>query len=237
MFLLPSVLLADEVFLKGAGTISGRIVEQTADTIRVDVGSGTIGVKMSHVDRIVKARSPLDDYDDRAKKLGPKDAEGWKALGRWALKQGLPAQSRDAYKKVLTIAPDDREANGALGLVLLNGRWVTKDESYRAQGYVKYQGEWMTPDQAQINQASDAANQARRNAEQRASDAEAAAVAAEARAREAEQQALEAQNSQDNSAPSYWGGWGYGPTYWPSTTTPNRGAVNRPAQLPAGRRR
>jgi tetratricopeptide (TPR) repeat protein len=218
LFLLPSALLADQVFLRDAGSITGKIVEQTATNVRVDVGGGVIGVPMDRVDRIVKGRCALDDYNDRAKKLGPNDVDGWKKLGRWASQEGLRAQAQDAYKQVLKSAPNDPQANEAMGLVQLNGRWVTETESFQARGFVEYDGEWMTPAQAQVAQTQAANDQARRDAEQRARDAEAATRDAEERAKEAEERAEE---SERYSSPMYWGGWGYGVTAWPSGTAPD----------------
>jgi len=220
LLLVPAAALADEVFLKDAGTISGRIVEQTADTVRVDVGGGVVGVPMSRVERIQKGRSPLDDFDDQAKKLGPKDVAGWKKLARFAEDKGLPAQAHDAYKKVLSIAPDDADANTALGRVQLDGKWVTAEESYRARGFVKYNNEWMTPAEAQVLQTEAANDQARRDAEDRARDAEDAARDAEARAKDAEARAKKAERNQWVD-PLVYGGWGFGVTEWPVAPTFN----------------
>jgi hypothetical protein len=236
LLFVPTLLHADEVFLKDAGMISGRIVEQTETMVTVDVGGGIMGVPASRVERIVRGRTALDDYDERASRLGPQDVRGWRSLGRWASEQGLSAQSEEAYEKVLAIAPDDPEAREALGFVWLDGRWLTEEESYLARGYVKYDGEWMTPNEVQVAQASTAAEEARREAEQRANDAEIAALEAEARAREAEERAQEAEDDYRSDYPVYWGGWGYGVTYWPSTPGVRR-PVNRPVQLPARGRR
>jgi len=218
LFLLPSALFADQVFLRDAGSITGKIVEQTATNVRVDVGGGVIGVPMDRVDRIEKGRCALDDYNDRAKKLGPNDVDGWKKLGRWASQEGLRAQAQDAYKQVLKSAPNDPQANEAMGLVQLNGRWVTETESFQARGFVEYDGEWMTPAQAQVAQTQAANDQARRDAEQRARDAEAATRDAEERAKDAEERA---EQSERYSSPMYWGGWGYGVTAWPSGPAPD----------------
>src|SRR5262245_917112 len=84
MFLVPASVRADEVHRRGAGTITGRIVEQTDEVVRVDVGGGIVGFPMSSVERIVKAPCALDEYDARAQKLGPNDASGWRKLGGWA---------------------------------------------------------------------------------------------------------------------------------------------------------
>ena len=70
------------------------------------------------------------------------------ASGAGLWRQGLSTQSRQAYEKVLSTAPDDAEAREALGFVQLGGRWLTEEESYRARGFVKVDGEWLTPAEA-----------------------------------------------------------------------------------------
>src|SRR4029453_359508 len=148
LFLIPSFLFADEVYLKGGAKFSGRIEQQTATMITINIGDGVVGVAMSRVERVVKGHSPLDEYDAKAHKLAPNDVAGWRSLGNWAMHQGLSAQSRQAYQKVLVTSPDDAEARQALGYVNLEGRWLTEEESFKARGYVKVQGEWMTRDEA-----------------------------------------------------------------------------------------
>lgn len=232
LFLLPAAALADEVFLKGAGSISGRVVEQTATQVMVDIGGGVMGVPMSRVDRIVKARSPLDDYDDRAARLGPADVKGWRDLGRWASQEGLTKQSQQAYEKVVASAPDDPEAREALGFVRLDGRWVTEEESYRARGYVMHDGEWMMPAEAKIRQDMAAAEDARRDSEARAREAETSKQLAENRAAAAAEKAAE-QRARDLdearwSQPVYWGGWGYGISTWPTPPVVNPAPLYTP---------
>lgn len=222
VFLAPASLLADDVFLKGGAKFTGRIVEQTETMISIDIGDGVVGVAMSRVDRIVKAPSALDTYDQKAAKLGAKDAQGWRELGRWAAHEGLGAQSRQAYQKVLVILPDDPEAREALGFVQFDGRWMTEEESFAARGYVKYEGEWMTPDQAQLAQQSAAAEQAREEAQQQAKDQEIAQLQAEAQKAKAEKQAEWDRSTQNWDFPVYMGGWGYGVSAWPSTGSGNQ---------------
>ena len=229
LLLMPAPLFADEVFLKGAGSISGRIVEQTETMVTVDIGGGVMGVPLSRVERIVKARSPLDDYDDRAAKLGPQDTAGWRDLGRWASQQGLTTQSRQAYEKVIALSPDDAEAREALGFVRLDGRWVTEEEGYRARGYVKYEGEWMTAAEAKQNAT---AEQARQEAEDRARDAETQKMLAENRAAKAAEEAAYEKAKADREArwgqPVYWGSWGYGVAGWPSPPVVNPAPIYTP---------
>ena len=99
LLLVPALLFADEVHLKGGAMFSGRIVEQTETMVTMDIGDGVVGVPVVRIERIVKGRSPLDDYDERASRLPADDAGAWRSLGRWASQHGLSAQSRQAYEQ------------------------------------------------------------------------------------------------------------------------------------------
>jgi hypothetical protein len=86
---LPGAAAADEVFLKGGGQLSGRIVSRSATTVEVDVGAGRIAVPASSVVRIEEGRSALQEYEERAGRLAAGDADGWVALAGWAEGKGL----------------------------------------------------------------------------------------------------------------------------------------------------
>jgi len=216
---LSAPALADEVFLVGGAKFTGRIEQQTDQMVTINIGDGVIGVPTSRVEKIVKGRSPLDEYEDRAKRTKADDLEAWRSLARGAAQHGLSAQSREAYGNVMRMAPDDAEARRALGYVKYDGQWMTEEDSYRARGFVKYEGEWMTPSEAQQAQARFDSEEARRDAELRAAEAEAEAAAAQARADEAEERAREAEDRNRWNNPVYWGGWGYGVNTWPTTST------------------
>jgi hypothetical protein len=216
VFLLPAVSGADEVYLKGGGKVSGRVVQRTATSVEVDVGAGKITVPANRVERIEERRSALDDYYDRAGRLDATDAAGWQALGRWASDQGLSSQAREAYARVLAVAPNDPEANRALGRVPVDGRWMTEEEGYRARGFVELEGEWMTPVERDAILRSRAAEA---EADRQRLESEARVRAAEDRAREAEARAAEAEAAAAEQAQDgipLWWGWGPGPVLWPT---------------------
>jgi hypothetical protein len=228
---LPTLVRADDVFLKGGGKVSGRILSRTDMAVEVDVGAGTVKLPMTSVVRIEEKRSALDEYHERAGALAASDVNGWLQLARWASSQGLGTQARTAYEQVVATDPENAAANQALGRVQLDGRWVSEEDSYKARGFVQFEGEWMTPaEQDAIRRERDAATQteqARLDAERRAQDAEARAAEAEARAREAE-----AAVPGNAGFPMYWGGyttWGPGPPAWPARPVP---PVARPPVRP-----
>src|SRR5262245_5326986 len=105
--LVPVGALADEVFLKGGGQLSGRVVSQSDTKVEVDVGAGRISVPASSVVRIEKGRSPLQEYEERAGALAAGDADGWVALGQWAEGKGLSTQAHEAYNRALAVSPMD----------------------------------------------------------------------------------------------------------------------------------
>jgi hypothetical protein len=205
--------LADDVYLRGGGQITGEIVEQTEDAVSVDIGGGSLTVKMSSVERIDKGTSPMQEYKARAAEIPAGDAEAWRELARWATGNALSSQVSDAYSHVVAILPDDEEANRALGRVRLDGRWVSEDESYKARGYIEFEGEWMTPAERQTILAQ---RQARDDEYRQVNEARVQAI-------EAEQKAQKERDEDDAFGGGlpvygdqvYWG-WGGGPSYWPA---------------------
>lgn len=208
---------ADEVFLKEGGVLSGRVVNRTEAAVEIEIAAGRMSIPAAIVERIEEGRSVLDEYDDRRKALRPRDRAGWLALARWASGQGLARQARQAYEHVLTIAPNDPEANRALGRVEVDGRWMTVEESYRARGYVPFEGTWVTPEEKNriLRERAE-----REQLERVLVAADARVRDAEARAREAEMRAAEAEMAlssvtQVEGIPLWWV-WGPGPVVWPS---------------------
>jgi hypothetical protein len=204
--------LADDVFLRGGGKITGQIIDQTSESVTVDIGGGTITAKMSSVVKIDKKESPLQEYRKRAAAIPAGDAEAWRKLARWAQGYSLSSQARQAYREVLKILPDDEEANKALGMVKLDGKWVTQEESYRARGYVQFEGTWMTPAEKQSMIAERQAQKAKAEAARQANDAKVAQIEAEQQADQQRQQE-ERDRLDANNNTVYWG-WGAGPRTW-----------------------
>ena len=217
-----STTWADVVFLKSGGKVEGRVINRTESAVEVDVGAGSISLSMEKVDRIEEGRSPLDEYDERRHLLDDDDYDGWLSLAQWASDKAMATQARQAYEKVLSINPDDPEANSALGRVEVDGRWMSEDDAQRARGLVEFEGRWVTP--AEKESAMRQQQSARASSEQRRRDAD-------AKAREAETQ------TEMEGIPLYWGAWGPGPINWPNrpVSKPVPRPINRPIRKPVGR--
>src|SRR5262245_14634767 len=135
---------ADQVFLKGGGSLSGQVVSRTAEAVTIEIPLGRVTLPASRVERIVDGSSPLGEYRSRALALRDDDAAGWLSLGLWAQDHGLHAQAREAFRRVLARDPGNAIAQEGLGNVRMGDRWVSPEESYLAQGLVYYDGSWVT---------------------------------------------------------------------------------------------
>lgn len=211
--LAAAPLFADVVHLKGGGRITGEIVEQTAESVTVNIGGGNLSVGASSVVRIEKSTSPVQEFRTRAASIPSGDAEAWRELGDWAASGGQATLAGEAYSQVVAILPDDPEANRALGRVQYNGAWVAEAEAYRAQGFVEFEGEWMTPTERQSILRD---REAREAADQKAWEAQMQAEAAEKRERKAQEEA-DRRAFMTGGLPQYGDPipWGYGPASWP----------------------
>jgi len=187
---LPLAAGADELYLQSGGRLSGVVVEQRPDAIVIDVGAGRVTLPASLVTRVVGGTPAFAVFRERADRLADADVRGWLALGAWARDHELLTQSRQAFEHVLAVDPGNVVAHREMGHVVVEGRWMTAEEGYRARGYVSFEGSWVTPEERAgliaERAAETQARQAEMEAEARIREADARARAAEAEARRAE---------------------------------------------------
>lgn len=245
---------ADEVWLKGGGRIVGEVVERTPDSVRVDVGPGTVAFPMARVDRIVSSSSRLAEYRDRAARLNPNDVQGWLALAAWADQNDLRTQARAAWQHVLLVQPSNAMAQKGLGNVFQAGQWMGYEDAMRARGLVEYDGAWISPaereNRLRLAAAESAALRENAIADARVAEAEARAREAEARAHAAEVDAARADDYDDGGIPLdyVYGGYGgfvdpfpppfccgNGPGHFPGHDPGRPGNRGRPGVEPAPR--
>ena len=191
--LVPASAFGDQIILKGGARLDGVVVERRESSVVIEVAPGRVTIPASRIDRIIEGDSPLASYRERAASLSPTDVDGWLALAQWAQDRQMLTQAHQAFEHVVSLDPANAAAQRALGHVLLNGEWVSAEESYRARGYVQYEGRWLTlaerDEAVREAAASAAAERARLELEARSREAEAAARVAEAEARRAEAEA------------------------------------------------
>lgn len=212
---LPNGGSADVLHLDRGGRVEGVVIEETAERITIEMGSGRLTLPRSRVLRVERAESALASLRAQASVLAPGDVNGRIALARQASENRLSALAHDLWSSVLRLDPSNAEAHRALGHVLVEGEWMDRDEAYRAQGLVPFEGQWIRPsERAQIEAVRDrAAAESRRDDESRRAlrDAEERARRAEAEAARARADAMRAsQSSSWGSGPIIVGSRGWG---------------------------
>ena len=208
------------MYLKGGGQVTGQIVEQSDESVTVNIGSGTMSVRMASIVRIETDVSPIQEYQARAAAIPSGDAEAWRGSGTVGNGQGL-ATSPVRRIRVVAIVAGRPEANRALGRVRYDGGGLPRQESYRARGFVEFEGEWMTPGEQQsiLEERRPATKQiaSRRRPEFRPTRRR----TRERKAREDEDREEFLRGGLPQHGDRNWG-WGYGPTYWPTSGSTRR---------------
>lgn len=204
----PSRATADVLHLAGGGRLDGILVEESATRLTLEVSTGRVTIPRNRVLTIERTESALATFRARLATTPPASVDALAALGRFADANGLAAESRSAWTRVLLLDPSNAEAHGALGHVVVGGTWMERDEAYRAKGLIPFEGRWVTPAEqdAVLRERERQLERERRATEdRRVQEARREAREAEDRARRAEAEAARARNSAvDNS------GWGYG---------------------------
>ena len=213
LLLLPMCARADTIYLTNGGVLEGSVHYEDGK-VYIEVANGMVILDESKVDRVEKKKTELDEFDQRIAALKDKTtatAVEYAALGAFAADNGLSSRATDAYKKALSLDPDNAAARAALNYVNVHGAWMTPDEAARANGLVKYNGGWVT-----LEQRGDLER-----------------LHAQAEASRAEQDRMEAESGRtDTERAISDNGETYGPTYYGGTVF--GGALVRPPLLSRG---
>lgn len=195
---------ADVLLLAGGGRLEGILIEESPVRVTLEVSTGRVTLPRNRVARIERTESALAVFRARLGVVSPTDAAALIELGRYAAHNGLGAEARLAFAKVLALDPGNAEAHRGLGHILLAGSWMEPEEAYRAQGLVPFEGRWVTP----LEQAAQLRERERRTEDdRRLEDARRAAREAEDRARRAEAEASRARAEANRAAEA--SPWGY----------------------------
>ena len=143
-FVVPAS--ADTVVLKNGLELSGAVAERDG-SVEVCRDGKTRVFPRDRVKEIRKGESRAEEFSRRAAALSDDDAAGWFKLGLWARENGVPG-ARTAFEKVIAIDADHRAARRELGYEMVDGAWVTGDETMRRKGFVLAGGRWVLPAEA-----------------------------------------------------------------------------------------
>lgn len=186
---------ADQIQLKGGGSIEGVVIEDGDDVV-IQMDMGTVTLPRAEIALVVPAASALDELKTRLDAVGDTDARGLFAVARWAATRGLLARARAIARQVIARQPDHAQARAMLGHEKIDGRWLSPAEVMRHRGYVRRGAGWITREQAEAQaQVREAARARDKAADQEARllqlEREVAAAKAAAEAARAAAQAPE----------------------------------------------
>ena len=236
--LFGGVARADVLHLKKGGRLEGVLVAETTTSLTIDLGMGRISLPRSAVQKVERKESALSEYRTRLTTIEPGDVKAFAELARYAAGNGLRAEARLMWARVVSLDPNNVEGHLYLGHVLVAGRYMDEDEAQRAQGMVRFDGRWMSARE----QDSILRERERRAADDRRLDeARRAARDAEDRARRAEREAERARAEAAANSPAAWGygstvvigspygGYGGGCGGYPCTSVPQPSRHPHPA--------
>jgi len=155
---------AEEFILQGGGRIVGEVLnaKQIPRTdYLVKTAEGVIfKIDRAQVTKKLNQRPELAEYEQRWPLIADTAAAQWE-LAEWCRERTLLDQRERHLNRILEIEPDHELARRALGFELRNGRWSTRDDRMKQQGYIWYEGDWRMAEEIQLIEEERVANDAR----------------------------------------------------------------------------
>ena len=151
-------LLADVIVLKSGEKLEGKIISETATSLRIETPFGTTDVERTRVAKIERGQTPKDKYTERKAALKAGDVAGRWELALFCKENKLTKEWKKLLEEILAIDPQHDQANREVGRIQYDGKWFTKEalEKYKdeerkkmeAAGMVLHDGRWMTEAEA-----------------------------------------------------------------------------------------
>lgn len=154
VLLMISTACSAEVFeLVGGGQVLGKLLnpdEFPRRTYVIEVAEGAkVALDAASVRKVHRSRPEAEEYE-RIRPSFPDTAEGQWAFAQWCRERYLLVQRQTHLRRVIELDPDHVEARHALGYSQVDGRWVTREEVMKKQGYVRYKGRWRLPQEVEL---------------------------------------------------------------------------------------
>lgn len=146
LWLCAGAAHADRVHLVDGAVIEGKATRE-GDRVVIEVDSGNLALPADQVTRIEPAASPVQQVETQRAHLPPRDVARRLELANYCRDHGLTAREEQLLREIIDISPDHAEARTRLGYVRVDGVWMRREQSLRAQGLVQHEGRWLTREQ------------------------------------------------------------------------------------------
>jgi len=137
-------------------TKAGDRIKCVVEQVVIQTIGGAFKLDRNKVSKVDLSLSNLKKYEEKRRKLKPKDVEGHVALAKWCRKKGMKSEMHQEYQTCISIAPDDPRVpqwHKLAGHVQHKGKWMTPAEKkaavqdeMQAKGMVYQNGKWVSKD-------------------------------------------------------------------------------------------
>lgn len=158
LFVLSSVAFADVIHLKDGTELEGKILSESSKEVVLQTRFGKVPIPRSRIEKIVKGLTPKEEFQQRKAALKAGDVNGRFELAEYCRENRLNKEADKLLAEILKIDPQHDGANRALGKIEYNGRWFTKSElekfrelearEMEEQGLILHDGKWMSKEDA-----------------------------------------------------------------------------------------
>lgn len=150
----------DLVRLKGGGELRGVFLDKVvsgravSSPVRVEtLTGGIITISQDEVEFLAKRSRTVEEYEWKTR-LAANTVEAHWELQEWCKQQGLKKEREAELLLIVALDPEHELAHRMLGHLHQDGKWMTRDESMAAKGYVKYKGKYLFPQEVELLEAS-----------------------------------------------------------------------------------
>ena len=154
---LSAVAIADVVYLKNGTMAEGDVQPGSKPgAVRLVIDKG-VEVEYAEDDvlRVEKRKSPAVLFDERLRALPGGDIDQLLELARWAEERKLRSRTKELYRRVLELDPNDPVARRELGYVVFRNRWAREEELRSQGGLIQFRGEWMPKEERDRRQGEE----------------------------------------------------------------------------------
>ncbi|MBI2923915.1 MAG: hypothetical protein HYY18_22885 [Planctomycetes bacterium] len=174
LLLLPALAPADVVKTKDGRVLEGRIVEETAEKVVIEVerkgGKAKMAVPLANVASIERGPAPREQYESRAAKLAAADWPAELELAKFCQEKGLVAEAGKHFAHIVSESAGATQTIEARAALLKMGwrafpgeGWKPEDAYWTPKGFVKRGGKWVTADFAEAYAAVEKAEKTLRD--------------------------------------------------------------------------
>jgi hypothetical protein len=140
----PKIPVPDEIRLEDGHKLSGRILSETKDELRIRSGRGEVEVERKFVKDVRSVERSLAEFIQRWDSMPRTDRNALSDLAEFCDARGLPGEARNMRLRIYLLDPSSEESAKALGATKVGGYWEIPDDkrSKRLDDYVAQKSRW-----------------------------------------------------------------------------------------------